>query len=266
VGRKPLHDRGNRPVDRRALRKRGLLRLADAELAEATAWVDRNAARRLRRLNAVAATAFVLGGSLFAIGAAMAQLGAAQTLYCSVYLAGGIGFSTGGYATVLQAVNGPREAGEDGRLLPREWQWWASEPDRLEWMSSFALFFGTVVFAINIVDSFIHGLGAATEDRLVWSPDLIGCLLFLISGFLAMREIGPGRLFWSRRRDLGWWIVSVNQLGSALFLVAAIASFVRPASGDEVAVGIANWGTLTGALCFAIAGGMQEFERPAPAS
>jgi hypothetical protein len=226
--------------------------------------VDRDTARRLHRLNAVAATAFVFGGSLFAIGAALAQMGAAQTLYCSVYLAGGICFSSGGYATVLQAVNGPREVGKDGWLLPREWHWWASEPERLEWMSSFALFFGTVVFAINIADSFIHGLGAAAEDRLVWSPDLIGCLLFLISGFLAMREIGPGLSFWSRRRDLGWWIVSVNQVGSALFLVAAIASFVRPATGDEVAVGIANWGTLTGALCFAIAGGMQEFERPAP--
>ena len=65
----------DRPVDRRALRKRGLLRLVDAELSEATAWVDRNTARRLRRVNAVAATAFVLGGSLFAIGAALAQLG-----------------------------------------------------------------------------------------------------------------------------------------------------------------------------------------------
>ena len=72
-------------------------------------------------------------------------------------------------------------------------------------------------------------------------------------------------MFWSRRRDLGWWIVAVNQVGSVLFMVAAIASFVRPSSGDEVAVGIANWGTLTGALCFAIAGVMQEFERPAPA-
>jgi hypothetical protein len=29
-----------------------------------------------------------------------------------------------------------------------------------------------------------------------------------------------------------------------------------------VATGIANWGTLTGALCFAIAGLMQEFEHP----
>ncbi len=45
-------------------------------------------------------------------------------------------------------------------------------------------------------------------------------------------------------------------------MVSAVASFVRPSSGDMVATGIANWGTLTGALCFAIAGLMQEFEHP----
>jgi hypothetical protein len=244
------------------MRKRGLLRLVDQEISEATAWVDRNTARRLRRINAVAATAFLLGGSLFAIGAALAQVGALPTVYCSVYLAGGICFSTGGYATVLQAINGPREVGAGDFFIVRDWRWWAGEPDRLEWMSAFALFFGTIVFAINIADSFIAGLGAVAEDRLVWSPDVIGCLLFLASGFLAMREIGAGRLFWSRRRDLGWWIVAVNQIGSVLFMVAAIASFVRPASGDELAVGVANWGTISGALCFAIAGSMQEFERP----
>jgi hypothetical protein len=253
----------NQPVDRRAMRKRGVLRLVDQEIAEASAWVDRNTARRLRRVNAVAATAFVRGGSLFAIGAALAQAGSAPTLYCSVYLAGGIFFSTGGYATVLQSVNGPREVGEDGRFLPRDWHWWANEPQRIEWMSSFALFFGTIVFAINIVDSFIAGLGAAAENRLVWSPDMIGCLLFLISGALAMREIGPGLSFWRRHRDQGWWIVVINQLGSVLFLISAVASFVRPSSGEELAVGIANWGTLTGALCFAVAGAIQEFERPA---
>lgn len=45
-------------------------------------------------------------------------------------------------------------------------------------------------------------------------------------------------------------------------MVSAVASFVRPSTGDELAVGIANWGTLTGALCFAVAGVLQEFERP----
>ena len=36
-----------------------------------------------------------------------------------------------------------------------------------------------------------------------------------------------------------------------------------PQPATQLAVGVANWGTLTGALCFAVAGAMQEFERPA---
>ncbi len=239
------------------------MRLVDEEVSAATAWADRNTARRLRRINAIAATAFIIGGSLFALGAALAQAGVDQVTYCSVYLAGGVFFSTGGYATVLQVVNAPREVGGDGFLSAGDWRWWASEPDRLEWASATILFAGTIIFAINIVDSFIEGLGASAENHLVWSPDMVGCSLFLISGFLAMREIGQGRSFWLRRRDLGWWIVAVNQLGSVLFIVAAVASFVKPSNGEEVAVGIANWGTLTGALCFAVAGAMQERERPA---
>ncbi len=54
----------------------------------------------------------------------------------------------------------------------------------------------------------------------------------------------------------------MNQLGSVLFMVSAVASFVQPSTGDALATGVANWGTLTGALCFALAGVMQEFEHP----
>jgi hypothetical protein len=46
-------------------------------------------------------------------------------------------------------------------------------------------------------------------------------------------------------------------------MASGVASFVR-ADGDMIAVGIANWGTLTGALCFAVAGVMQFFEAPDP--
>jgi hypothetical protein len=46
-------------------------------------------------------------------------------------------------------------------------------------------------------------------------------------------------------------------------MVSPVASFVRPSTGDHWPSGLANWGTLTGALCFAIAGVMQEYERPA---
>jgi hypothetical protein len=213
---------------------------------------------RLRRANAVAASAFVLGGLLFALGAALAQSGVDEATCASIYLLGGVFFSTGGYTSVLQVVNEPQ--GSDGPAPP--WRWWSREPRRLQWLSAVVLFAGTLVFAINLVDSFIEGLSPGEEDRLVWSPDMVGCALFLVSGHLAMVGISGG--FWRvwRHRDLGWWIIAVNQLGSVLFMVSAVASFVRPSTNDALATGIANWGTLTGALCFASAGLLQEFEHP----
>jgi hypothetical protein len=216
--------------------------------------------RRLRLANAVAATAFLIGGSLFALGAALAQGGVDVTICATIYLVGGVFFSTGGYTSVLQVVNEPSDP--EGTSDPAaRWRWWSREPRRLQWLSAVALFAGTIVFAINLADSFIEGLGTTAEDRLIWSPDMVGCALFLVSGHLALVEIGGGRRFW-RHRDLGWWIVGINQIGSVLFMVSAVASFVRPSTGDELAAGIANWGTLTGALCFAVAGLMQEFEHP----
>jgi hypothetical protein len=214
----------------------------------------RRVSERSRAINAVSATAFVVGGSLFAIGAVLAQgdVGGPR-LAAGVYLVGGVFFSTGGYAGVLQIVNGPQQ---------RRWRWWSVEPARLEWISTVVLFAGTLVFAINLVDSLLGDLSPAQYDRLVWSPDMIGCALFLVSGHLAMVEISGTWLPCWRPRDLGWRIVAVNQLGSVLFMVSAVASLVR-ADGDMIAVGIANWGTLAGALCFAVAGVMQEFERPA---
>ncbi len=195
---------------------------------------------RERRLNAIAASAFVVGGSLFATGAALAQgdVGGPR-LVAAVYLAGGAFFSSGGAASV--------------RL--------ARDRSPLEQLSALVLFVGTLVFAINLLDSLLGDLSPAQYDRLVWSPDMVGCALFLVSGHLAMVRISGTWLPCWRPRELGWRIVAVNQLGSVLFMVSAVASLVR-ADGDMIAIGIANWGTLTGALCFALAGLMQEFEHP----
>jgi len=249
-------------ADRRAMRKRGVLRDLGAELSEVRAEADRETRERLRLLNAIAATAFVIGGSLFAIGAGLAQGDVGGPLLpASVYLVGGVFFSTGGYVSLLQVVNGPRE-GVDGSFAVGRWRWWAAEWGRLEWLAALVLFAGTLVFAINLVDSFLTDLTPRQMDRLIWSPDMIGCALFLISGHLAFMEL-TGHWYWGwRPRDLGWWIVAVNQLGSLLFMVSAVASFVHH-DGDLTSAAVANWGTLTGALCFAIGGLLQEFERPA---
>jgi hypothetical protein len=250
-------------VDRRAMRKRGVLRERGEELSAARARADAETLGRLRILNAVAATSFVIGGSLFAIGAALAQADVGGPLLpASVYLAGGAFFCSGGYTSVLQVVNAPRERPGSG-FEARPWRWWAAEWGRLEWVSAVALFVGTLVFAILLVDSFISELTPAQQDRLIWSPDIVGCALFLVSGHFAMVELTGTWFPRHPPHELGWRIVVVNQLGSVLFMVSAVASFVHR-DGDLLAAGIANWGTLTGALCFAIAGVMQEFERPAP--
>jgi hypothetical protein len=194
-----------------------------------------------RLVNRIAASAFVVGGSLFAAGAVLAQADVGgPRLVAGVYLAGGVFFSTGGAVSVRLSRGRPP----------------------LEQLSALVLFCGTLVFAINLLDSFLGSLTPAQVDRLVWSPDMVGCALFLVSGHLAMVGISGTWLPCWRPRRLDWWIVVVNQLGSALFMVSAVASFVR-ADGDMIAIGIANWGTLTGALCFAGAGIVQEFERPA---
>ncbi len=217
---------------------------------------------RLRRINLVSATAFVLGGSLFALGAALAQgdVGGPR-LAASVYLLGGFFFTTGAYTGLLLVANDPFGDDPDGILRTPPWRWWSLEPGRLGWASAVTLFVGTLFFAVSLLDALIGDLSVAQQHRLVWSPEFVGCILFLVSGQLALTELWRGRRRWRRDR-LGWAVAIVNQAGSALFVVAAFAAFVRPDSGDALAVGVANWATLTGALCFAVAGGLQEFEQP----
>ncbi|MFJ9721639.1 hypothetical protein ACIRP3_02725 [Streptomyces sp. NPDC101209] len=226
--------------------------------------VDDLTLRRLRRLNAIAATAFVIGGALFALGAGVAQLGAGDATTCaSIYFAGGLFFNTGGYVSLLQVVNAPRhEPGGEGRLIAHSWRWWSYEPTRVDWLSTLILFAGTLVFAVNLFDSFLKGLSVQQINRLIWTPDVVGCVLFLLSGHLASVEICHRAWPCVHRRSLGWWIVAVNQLGSVLFMVSALAAYTRPATGSLINADIANWTTLTGACCFSLGGFLQLFERP----
>jgi hypothetical protein len=255
---------GEATWESRSARKRGAITVRqDRGGASRTLAPPPAIARRLRRLNWVAAGAFTVGGSLFALGAVVAQLGSGDaTTAASIYFAGGLLFNIGGYASWLGAVNVPRSVGVDGALATERWRWWSYEPHRIDWLSTFVLFVGTLAFGISLVHSFLHGLTTQEVNRMIWAPEVTGCVLFLISGHLAMTEICHRFRPCMRRRDLGWSIVAINQIGSILFMISALAAFTRQATGSEVNVDIANWGTLTGALCFAIGGVMQAFEQP----
>ncbi len=259
-----LPEGGEATWDSRSARKRGVIAVSGASGASETLPPTRRVALRLIRINWVAALAFTIGGSLFATGAAVAQLGSGDaTTAASIYFAGGLFFNLGGYASLLSAINAPRRVGEDG-LTTGRWRWWSYEPDRIDWVSTFILFTGTLAFGVSLLDSFLNGLTTQQENRLIWAPEIVGCTMFLVSGHLAMTEFSHRFRPVFRPRELAWWIVAVNQVGSILFMVSALAAFVRPETSSEVNVAIANWGTLTGAACFAAGGVLQAFDRPAP--
>lgn len=256
-------DGGTVVWESRAVRKLGALTVRAARDAETVIRrADHDTLARLRMLNTVAALTFTVGGALFAAGAALAiDAPADVTQVALAYFIGGLFFSTGGYASLLQSLNAPRRSADGHTLEPVPWRWWSYEPLRVDWLGTFLLFAGTLVFGVNLLDSFLQGLTTQQAARLVWAPDVIGCVLFLISGQLALAEVCHGPLG-IRVHDLGWWIVAVNLAGSGLFMIAAVADLVTPGVQAPVSLAVANWGTLTGALCFAGAGVLQGFEHP----
>ena len=179
----------------RLARRRGRVELHDAA-GVVTGVVDAEpvTARRLVRINAVAAVSFVLGGSLFALGALLAQLGDTSTRTVDVtYLVGGVFFSLGGYASVLQAVNTPTDIDDHGSLSSSRWRWWKYEPDRIGWLSAAVLFVGTLFFAVSLVAAFAEHLTPRQTNGWIWLPDITGCVCFLVSGHLALLEVSNGR-------------------------------------------------------------------------
>ncbi|MER6939844.1 hypothetical protein ABTX24_11115 [Nocardioides sp. NPDC127514] len=213
--------------------------------------MDQVLTRRSTRLNLVAAVAFVLGGSLFALGAAFAQLGVVTLPTVNVtYLVGGCFFTLGGYVSILLA-----DSTDEHR------PWWRFRSRPRSWLSAFVLFVGTLFFGVSLVAAFAEGLTPRQSDGWIWLPDMTGCVCFLVSGHLAMLEVGAGHVRMLTHL-VGWWVVAVNQVGSVLFFLAGIAAFTRPATSSAIDTGLVNWGTFTGAACFAVGGVIQAFDTP----
>ena len=85
-------------------------------------------------------------------------------------------------------------------------------------------------------------------DRVVWRPDALGSVCFLVSSAIAFAE--AGHRWWSWRpgkRD--WQITALNLWGSVFFGLSALGAYVL-SSGDLLDVRLANGGTFLGAVCF----------------
>ena len=108
---------------------------------------------------------------------------------------------------------------------------------------------GTLFFNVTTYRAMHTALTSSEYDKLVWRPDALGSVCFLVSGAIAYRA-SPRHGWRPARGTHGWWEPAINLLGCIFFGISAVAGYVVPGSGSLLDLAAANWNTSLGAACF----------------
>ncbi len=120
---------------------------------------------------------------------------------------------------------------------------------RAAWWAAVIQSAGTLFFNVTTYRAMHTALSSTEYNRLVWRPDALGSVCFLLSGAIAYQA--SARHGWlPERGGRGWWEPSVNLLGCIFFGISAVAGYVVPATGSMLDQAAANWNTALGAACF----------------
>lgn len=195
------------------------------------------------------AVLFVAGSTCFLVAPLPAFLRAVgPQADGAMFFVGSLLFTSAASLQWLETVNADRGPGPGPRRPLRAFAW---EPRRIDWWSSGVQLVGTLFFNVTTFRALSTAVGSPSYDRLVWRPDALGSICFLVSGCLAYVEVTGGLL---RRppRTVEGGIVAVNLLGCLAFGLSALAAYVVPATGTEANVVVANAATSAGALAFLV--------------
>ena len=144
-------------------------------------------------------------------------------------------------------------------------QSWLAFPGRgADWWAAIIQSAGTLFFNVTTFRAMDTALGNPDYDALVWRPDALGSICFLVSGVIAY-VASTRHGVWPARGGPGWWFPAVNLLGCIFFGISAVAGFVVPASGSMIDLAAANWNTSLGAACFLACALGQLRIKPEPA-
>lgn len=195
---------------------------------------DRKASHRgltwwIGLLFAVGSVCFVLGpvpGYVSAVGGEAAAV---------TFFVGSLFFTSGAYLSYLQVV---RHAG-------RRWFGW--EPGYAGFWATAIQLVGTLYFNVSTFTALLN-VPDDLVDRVIWRPDAIGSICFLVSSVIAFAE--AGHRWWSwRPGERDWHITALNVWGSVFFGLSAIGAYVQP-TGELTNAQWSNGGTFLGAVCF----------------
>ena len=202
------------------------------------------------------AVLFCIGSTCFTVGPLLAYESWVGTRWVGLtFFVGSIFFTSASYLCFVEASNAPDAVVDDPQRRHRgPFRLISWRPHSIDWWSTGVQLVGTVYFNVMTFLAMYDGWDTAQANRLVWRPDTIGSICFLVASYLAWAEVchSAGRL---RLRDVSWWIVVLNLLGSVFFGVSAVGAYTL-GSGELVNEWLDNAGTVAGGVCFFVAAAM----------
>lgn len=207
-------------------------------------------------------------GLLFMIGSLCFALGSMPLYFDRVspavtawtFFVGSVFFTSASFLQYHEAVNAPAlpEGGRSPRHGLRRYLAWT--PRRIDYWATLVQLVGTVFFNVTTFAATRSDLTLAQERHLVWAPDVLGSICFLVASWFAYLEVAPRLRHPRGGRSTGWWIAALNLLGSIAFGISAVAARVV-AGPDEVAnLALVNLGTWIGAVCFFVGAALLPVE------
>jgi hypothetical protein len=197
------------------------------------------------------ATLFAIGSLCFTVGPLTWWLDLVGPRWVGLtFFIGSIFFTSASYLCFAEVANSPDhlldEPERHGRFRLVSWH-----PRSVDWWATIVQLVGTFYFNVTTFTALSDAWTVQQENRVVWRPDAIGSICFLVSSYLSWAEVchHSGRFQW---RNVSWWIVVINLLGSILFGLSAIGAYVLPSTGEAVNLTLDNAGTALGGLCFLI--------------
>jgi YrhK-like protein len=191
------------------------------------------------------AVLFMIGSLCFALGSVPAFASAVGDADVWVFFVGSLFFTSAAYLQYFEASN----QGDDVRGAVRSRRPLGVRLVSLGWWAAATQFLGTLWFNLTTFAGTRDALSLSQQEALVWAPDAIGSILFLIASAFAVLEARDGiRRGW--RPSLETAIAGANMVGSIAFGISAMAAFIDPASGELLNVAAANAMTFLGAALF----------------
>lgn len=207
-------------------------------------------------------------GSLFAIGSVCFGLGSLPAFFDTVaastvawtFFVGSLFFTSAGYLQYRETVTAPEgivDVGKPTRGPLRRLVGW--KPRRLDFWAAFVQLVGTLSFNVTTFAATRTDLTLLQERHLVWAPDALGSVAFLVASWFAYSEVNRGILPRSDH-STGWRISALNMLGSIAFGLSAVGARYVSSTGEQANLELVNAGTFVGAVCFLVGAALLPVE------